>query len=259
MPPSTLKRFVLFTVATALAAAASPLSAPAAEKGMLVPPTPKEQASARLIFLPQEQSALDAPLRDGEWRILVTGAYSSGDRFAPEGFVLHRGDARLARLQGWDGLLLIDGDGRASLHDVSDVRHDGRRWNLRDREARRAFLEQARREGLSAVQSHLLINDGALDVKNAPGAPRFRRRLLFETRDGRIGVYDSSPRMMTLYEAAAALKEGVDPRFALNLDMGNYDFCETQSPEGSKLCGLLNRAGIGKLTNVLAITVTASR
>ena len=255
MPPSTITRFLLFSTATALLAAIAPFAVSASDGEMLVPPTPKDRASAELIFLPDGAGALDAPLRRGERRILMTGAYSSGDRFAPEGFVLREGDASLARLQGWDGLLLIDRGGRVSLHDVKDVRHRGRNWNLRERDQRKAFLKLAKQEGLSAVQSHLLINDGALDLRDAEDAPRFRRRLLFETRDGRIGVYDSTPHILTLYDAAKALQESADPRFALNLDMGNYDFCETQSAEGSRLCGLLNRAGIGKLTNVLAITL----
>ncbi|MEM9724524.1 MAG: hypothetical protein AAF909_03555 [Pseudomonadota bacterium] len=222
---------------------------------MLVPPTPKQQASAQLIFLPDEKARLDAPLRRGERRVLMTGAYSSGDRFAPEGFVVQRGDARLARLQGWDGLLLIDGEGRPSLHNVAGVGHGDRVWNLRDREARREFVQVARREGLSAVQSHLLINEGVLDLRPAEGAPRAVRRLLFETDDGRIGVYDTRPRALTLYEAAQALRKRVGPRFALNLDMGTYDFCEKQSAQGAVLCGRLRRDDIGKLTNVLAITL----
>lgn len=251
---SMIIRSALFCAATAFAVAA-PFAISAADGGMLVPPTPKEKASAELIFLPDGADLLDAPLQDGQRRVLVTGAYSSGDRFAPEGFVLRNGDSKLARLQRWDGLLLIDSASRPSLHDVAAVLHKGKRWNLRDKEQRKAFLKLAKKEGLSAVQSHLLINDGALDVKPSADAPRFRRRLLFETQDGRIGVYDSSPNSLTLYEAAAALRESASPRFALNLDMGTYDFCETQSADGAQLCGLLNRGGIGKLTNVLAITL----
>ena len=259
MRPTTIARFIAFSAVAALTAvltaAFAPAGARAADGGLLVPPTPKDVASAELIFLPDGAESLDAPLRKGERRILMTGAYSSGDRFAPEGFVLRQGDSSLARMQGWDGLLLIDEAGRASLHDVSNVRYRGRSWNLRRRDDRRAFVKIGAHAGVSAVQSHLLINEGSLDLKDAPNAPRFRRRLIFETTDGRIGVYDSTPRMLTLFEAATALRKSVNPRFALNLDMGNYDYCETQSPEGSRLCGLLNRAGIKKLTNVLAITL----
>lgn len=253
---STLVRMGLFAASTA-AAALTAAGAAAAEDGLLVPPTPKEQALGKLIFLPGDADALDAPLSEGERRVLVTGAYSSGDRFAPEGFVLRRGDARLARLQRWDGLLLIDAEGRLSIQDVSSVHHAGENYDLRDRPSRRAFLEQARDAGLSAVQSHLLINEGVLDLSPIPGAKRFRRRLLFETQDGKIGVFDTSPRALTLFEAAEALSAAQAPRFALNLDMGTYDFCEDQrAGVGPKPCGLLNRKGIDKLTNVIAITLT---
>lgn len=258
MLPSALLRLMRFSVATALAAAFAPIASFAAEEGrLLIPPTPKDQAAAEILFLPDDLAALDAPLKDGELRLLMTGAYSSGDRFAPEGFVLARGDASRARLQGWDGLLLVDGNGRASLHDVSHVRYGDREFDLRDRASRRAFVALAAQERLSTVQSHLLINEGGLDVKPMDGAPRFRRRLLFETQDGRLGVFDSSPKSLTLYEAAAALQKAENPRFAFNLDMGNYDFCERQTPAGVRLCGILPRAGIDKLTNLLAITVFA--
>ncbi|MEL6979262.1 MAG: hypothetical protein AAGM38_11350 [Pseudomonadota bacterium] len=233
--------------------------AAAASEPLLMPPVERERAEARLIFLPEDLAALDAPLAPNERRVLVTGAYSSGDRFAPEGFVLRAGDARLARLQGWDGLLLVDREGRASLHHVTAVRHGGETFDLRDRPARRAFLDIAEAEAISTVQSHLLINEGALDLSPKLGAPRFRRRLLFETADGRIGVYDSSPRLLTLYEAAADLKAEQQPRFALNLDMGTYDFCELQSPDGAEQCGALDRRRIDKLTNVLAFTLPADR
>lgn len=257
MPPSVLIRLIHFSVTTALAASLAPYAAFAAEEDqLLIPPTPKERAFFELLFLPDGRGAMDAPLRDGERRVLVTGAYSSGDRFAPEGFVLEKGDASRARIQGWDGLLLIDGAGRASLHDVSHVRYRGAVYDLRERAARRAFIDLAGGEELSAVQSHLLINEGALDLKPADDAPRFRRRLLFETWDGRIGVYDSSPNRLTLYEAAEALRAAQAPRFAFNLDMGNYDFCENQTAGGVKLCGLLPRSGIDKLTNLIAITVS---
>jgi len=59
---------------------------------------------------------------------------------------------------------------------------------LRDRAQRRAFVARAKQLGLSAIQSHLLITDGALDVRNVSGAPRFRRRILFSYADGSYGI-----------------------------------------------------------------------
>ena len=259
MPRSSAFRYTLFCVATAVVGAASPVGAGAAEGKLLVPPTPKEKASAELIFLPDGASALDAPLRNGERRVLMTGAYSSKDRFAPGGFVLKAGDSSLVRLQGWDGLLLVDAKGRASLHHMEKVRHWGENWNLRERGQRRSFLKRAKRDGLSAVQSHLLIKEGVLDLRESQTIKRRLRRILFETKDGQIGVFESSPRMLTLYEAAQAVRKQLKPRFALNLDMGDYDFCETQSAEGSTRCGFLNRESIGKLTNVLAITLPSNQ
>lgn len=216
------------------------------------------EARARILFLPDDADAVRRVADPGATRLTVTGAYSSGDRFGPEGFVMRRGQALNPAPQGWDGLLLVDASGRASLHDVSRVRLGERRFNLRDRTDRRAFLSAAGRAKLSAIQSHLLINEGALDLRPIADAPRFRRRLLFETQDGRIGVFDTSPRIATLYEAAAALLAALpQARMALNLDMGAYDFCERRIGPERRSCGLVAKIEHQKLTNLIELRVPA--
>ncbi len=234
----------------ALASATDPVRADA-----LLTPTARDAISAEILFLPEDTAGLDAAPSDDSQRLTITGAYSSGDRFAPEGFVIRNGDATHPWPQGWDGLLLIDGEGRLSLHDVSSVRVDNQVFNLRKKNRREPFLDLAAQQGFTAVQSHLLINEGALDLEPVEGARKFRRRLLFEMPDGRIGIWDTSPRMVTLYEAAAELNEAEAPRFALNLDMGAYDFCEKRTGAAEpERCGILTRSGLSKLTNLLTLT-----
>lgn len=250
---------VLYLLSTAVLACSALLTGANARsegRGMLLPATPADRVRADVVFLPTDEAALDRRPSQGETRLTITGAYSSGDRFAPEGFVIRRGDPSHPWPQRWDGLLLIDGAGRLSLHDVTRVEFEGERYDLRDRATRRRFLDKAISDRATALQSHLLINEGALDLKPVANAPRFRRRLLFQTADGAIGVYDTTPAAMTLYEAAVALKAEAAPRFALNLDMGNYDFCERWSGGARpERCGLLGRDGMQKLTNLLTLTV----
>lgn len=215
-------------------------------------------AQLDILFLPEDAGRLDAVPEDGATRLLVTGAYSSGERLAPEGMVIRDGRPTHPWPQGWDGLLVVAQSGAASLHAVSAVKWRDSIFDLRERSARERFLSTAARERLSVVQSHLLIRDGVLDLRPVENARLFRRRILFQTRDGRIGVYDTSPRSLTLYDAAAELQQRVDPAMAFNLDMGAYDFCERTVGGEAESCGLLRRDGLDKLTNVIELTLPAS-
>ena len=229
------------------------------EAGFLVPATPRADLDVRIVFLPERRDALETPPPEGAERLSITGTYTSAEQPIPVGFVLRDGLATTRQPGGPDGLLLIDADGRASIHDISRVAWSGAVYNLRDSGENAPFLEIAAAQRLTAIQTHLLINDGALDLRDIAGAPRFRRRLLFETQDGELGVYDTGARMMTLYDAAVALQEAAWPRMALNLDMGTFDFCERLSANGVERCGYLRRSGLDKLTNVITITRLVDR
>jgi len=186
--------------------------------------------------------------------LVITGAYTSGEKVEPEGFVLDRGKPFDPYIQGWDGLLLITPEGDLSLHHVSQVKFRGGLSNLRDKGQRRAFVARAKQHRLSAIQSHLLITDGALDVRDVSGAPRFRRRILFSYKNGGYGIYDSGDRALTLFEAATEVTDLFDPEMAFNLDMGSYDYC-SQTVEGAETnCGDLARSDTRKLSNILVFT-----
>lgn len=216
-------------------------------------------AKARLLFLPEDLERLDAPVPDGERRVVVTGTYTSGDAKRPEGFTIRSGDATRPYPQGWDGLLIVDREGKASIHDVSRVAYGGRVYDLRDRTSRRAFVAMAEARKLSVVQSHLLIRNSRLDLKRVERAKAARRRVLFQRADGRIGIYDSKPEVQTLYEAAVAVLDTAQPAMAINLDMGTYDFCEIKTEAETERCGALQRPHVKeRLTNLLELSIPAS-
>lgn len=183
--------------------------------------------------------------------LVVTGAYTNGERVEPEGLVIEEGDAFDPYIQGWDGLMLIEPDGALSLHHVARVRYRNSLSNLRDKAQRRAFVARAKQTGLSAIQSHMLITDGALDVRPVEGAPRFRRRVVFSYEDGRYGIFDSGSRALSLYEAGAEIQADYDPKMAFNLDMGSYDYCLLMKDGHKNDCGTLSRSATAKLSNVL--------
>jgi len=148
-------------------------------------------------------------------------------------------------------LMLIEPDGALSLHHVARVRYRNSLSNLRDKAQRRAFVARAKQTGLSAIQSHMLITDGALDVRPVEGAPRFRRRVVFSYEDGRYGIFDSGSRALSLYEAGAEIQADYDPKMAFNLDMGSYDYCLLMKDGHKNDCGTLSRSATAKLSNVL--------
>lgn len=149
----------------------------------------------------------------------------------------------------FDGVLVIDQRGGAEIYHRRNVRLSGLTYDLDDRDARRKFLIEAARSGGAVMQSHLLIVNGGVDVRPREDAPAFRRRILLQAKDGAFALYDSSPRALTLAEAAGEVAARYAPAMALNLDMGSYDFCR----RGEELCGFLNARSLGKLSNILRL------
>ncbi len=209
---------------------------------------------AELVLLAGDGKVPDISGKPGKQTLVVTGAYTSGEKIEPEGFVLDHGKPYDPYIQGWDGLMLITPDGKLSLHHVARVKFRGTLSNMRDRAQRRAFVARAAQLGLSAIQSHLLITDGTLDVRNVAGAPRFRRRILFSYPGGEYGIYDSGSRALTLFEAGREVLRRYAPLMAFNLDMGSYDYCSLTRNGREEICGRLSRGNTGKLSNVLVFT-----
>ena len=201
--------------------------------------------AVELRLLPEDAGLTPADALD------VTGAYTATDkrgdgRPKPVGLFVRNGEVISREYVRFDGVLTIV-DGVPALHHRRRVAFGDRRFDLETPEDRAAFLARTAARGADLMQSHLLIVDGNVDTAPIDGAPRFRRRILFQMSDGRFGVYDSSPRALTLHEATEELAAKVAPEMALNLDMGSYDFCS----RGGASCGALSLQATGKLSNVL--------
>lgn len=209
------------------------------------------ETTARLVLVGQEgvEPVAGSP---GLHRVTVTGAYTSGEKREPEGLFIVEGRALDPIPQGWDGVAVIDAQGRLSLHYAKRVDMGDERWNLRDKRSRAAFAKAAEQRGWSAFQSHMLVIDGKIDTRPREGAPRFTRRLLYTLADGTIGLYETPP--MTLHDAAVAVATAVAPRMAFNLDMGSYDYCRRDVGQRSEDCGTLLPSQTGKLSNVLVLS-----
>jgi len=246
-------RWIFSAVWIALSGQAHAAMCPGTNEGLLLHSCTASTEASLVVLEP------DAPVPDNlavsdKTTLVITGAYTSGERVEPEGFVLDRGKPFDPYIQGWDGLLLITPEGDLSLHHVSRVRFRGALSNLRSKAQRRAFVARAKQLGLSAIQSHLLITDGALDVREVSGAPQFRRRIVFSYPDGEYGIFDSGDRALTLFEAANEVADLYDPEMAFNLDMGSYDYCALTAKGTETNCGDLARSATRKLSNILVFT-----
>lgn len=197
-----------------------------------------EDPQAALHILPDDLDRLE--LSEG---VTVTAAYTGTETrenggHLPVGFIMREGEVISGNGGRMDGALVIDADGSATI-----TRRD--RLGLDSLVGRRAYAEVAATTGQSVLQSHLLITDGELDLRAVEDAPRFVRRILFQSADG-LGLWQSDG-ALTLYDAARQIEETCVPDMALNLDMGSYDFCFT----GGDNCGLLRAGDLSRLSNLL--------
>ena len=204
---------------------------------------------ARLLLLPEDAGA--PPVEPD--LLTVTGAYTATDRRddarpKPVGLFVRAGEVVSREYVRFDGVATVEA-GRLAIHYRRAVELGERRFDLEAAEDRAAFLDMAAARDASVFQSHLLIISGRVDTRPVDGAPVFRRRILFQTEDGGVGVWDSSPGALTLDEAAREVQARFKPAMALNLDMGSYDFCL----KGATLCGALAYAQTGKLSNMLQL------
>lgn len=192
-------------------------------------------------------------------RLVVTGAYTARDARAdglpkPVGLFVHGGRVINPNLGRMDGILIVDPHrGKPSLHHRERVLLDDRSYDLTRLEERRAFIAKASSDGASVLQSHLLIVDGQVDVREQEGAPAFLRRLFFIDSAG-FGVYRTTL-PLTLQEAADRLAHDLGPRMALNLDMGSYDYCTSAVDGADTVCGILGSDDTAKLSNLLVMTL----
>jgi hypothetical protein len=141
-------------------------------------------------------------------------------------------------LQAFDGLLLISPGGQVQIEAVDSLPFWGRTFQLASRKQDFLdFLRLARQEKLSLLQSHLLLQAGQLMTRPKPNAPRFRRRVLFRTRDGGLHLFDSFAEKLSLHQTARRLQETYQAWQAFNLDMGTFNFALEYGPGYSRNFG----------------------
>ena len=209
-------------------------------------------SAAELLLLPEE--AVDLVTPPESVSLAVTGGYTgtdtrAGGRPNPVGLFVDDGRIVSPNLARMDGILVIGADGQPRIHQATRVPLRERVADLTDPDQRLDFADWAGENGLSVLQSHLLIVDGRLDVRPQLDAPKARRRMLFTDKEG-WGVYQTTD-AVTLFDAAFDLQQRFRPGMAINLDMGSFDYCVETDAGVPTTCGVVDPGGTSKLSNVL--------
>ena len=246
-----MKAIIAFLALFALPATV--LACPAPQPGVIFASC-AALSQVRLALIEAEASAMSVETPDSALALEVTGAYTSGERVEPEGFFMVDGVTFDPYVQGWDGLAVIDAAGALTLHHVERVVLADTVYNLRQRGQRTAFVAAAEAAGASALQSHLIVVDGLVDVRPSADAPRYRRRIIATLPEGDYLLYDTGPRRLTLFEAAEEVAARFGASMAFNLDMGSYDYCRMRDAHGARSCGALDPGDTAKLSNLLIFT-----
>lgn len=153
-------------------------------------------------------------------RVITSAAYTSPFNI-PAGLTIVDGSVLNPALQAFEGILIIDDNGKVRLTTTNSVSVEGQDLRIaRSHADYVAFLAEAAKRRLSVIQTHLLIDGGRVAVEEATNQ-RSERRVIFETADHGIHLYDSRG-PQSLFEAATFIRNNYGAVTALNLEGGAY-------------------------------------
>jgi hypothetical protein len=158
-------------------------------------------------------------------RIVLSGAYTSPFNL-PAGLTIDQGITVNPALQDFDGLLQIWPDGHLQISHIEALQDSLKTLHIRTEFVDYLkFIQLAEQAKLTVIQANLLVNNGEVLVKDDRLLKKLQRRILFETADGGLHIYDSLDKEETLFESAQYLKDHFRAERALNLEAGSYSFC----------------------------------
>lgn len=190
-------------------------------------------------------------LKGSEFRLVLSGTYTS-PLGMPVGLNVLRGEVINPAIQKFDGLILLDREGQISLTHIDHLEYNLKPYRIRSSFSDyKSFLQKASKDRLSVLQSHLILNHGNILIQDNANGRKMRRRVLFATSDGGIHIYDSFEKDHSLFDAAKFVKDTYAAQIAINLDMGDFNFCTLNTPERFKNYSQLKAGTV--LSNFLII------
>jgi len=166
-----------------------------------------------------------------EDRFMFTGTYTS-PLGMPAGLAIGREGVINPFLQSWEGLILIQ-NGKIYLNSLFDL-HLGNRSlhvaeNFRDFQD---FVRHVEAQGGALLQSHLLVYEGRSALRAESNKRKMRRRVIFQTGDGGLHLFDSRDRRLSFEEVAGELIDKFKAEIAINLDMGGFNYFQHHKKSG---------------------------
>lgn len=157
--------------------------------------------------------------------IILSGTYTS-PLSVPAGLAINKAVIINPFIQNWDGLLIISPQNNVLFQNIKRLNYNNRNFNITNNANDfREFINVTSKENLQIIQSHLLINSDSIIVEDDASKGKARRRVIFETTDNGLHIYDSQDKLLTLFEVAVFIRNNFHAVNALNLDMGDYNFC----------------------------------
>ncbi|MEO0896735.1 MAG: hypothetical protein AAFY71_10080 [Bacteroidota bacterium] len=173
--------------------------------------------------LPVQRISSALPLQQSDHRLIMTATYTSPYGM-PTGLCISGGKVINPFLQKWDGMILIQ-NGKIRLAHIDQLPLPFSQIDIkRDYNHYKAFLEMATTSQMTVLQSHLLVDRGKVAVGGNSSARKMRRRVIFQTKDQGLHIYDSMDDLLSLKECAEILVNQYKANVAINLDMGGYNF-----------------------------------
>lgn len=157
-------------------------------------------------------------------RIIFSGTYTS-PLFIPAGLAIDGEKTINPFVQSWDGLLIIKSNKKIIFQNIHNLIYNNTYYNItKNIQDYKSFIKIAKDDKLKIIQSHLLIYNDSVIVENDGSKGKARRRVIFETADKGLHIYDSFDMPLTLFELASFLHDNFHPLNAINLDMGDFNF-----------------------------------
>ncbi|MBX2932007.1 MAG: hypothetical protein KF781_08690 [Chitinophagaceae bacterium] len=184
--------------------------------------------SVYLLFNKEKQSstALVKNLPNAKNRIVISGTYTSPYSL-PAGLAVDKGETINPYIQKWDGLLLIDKNSKPHILNIEELSFNFKSFKIKSNFSDYLkFVEVLKENKISIIQSHLIVYNDTICVEKDLKQAKTRRRAIFETKDKGIHIFDSFDKNFSLYELADYVIENYGATRAINIDMGDYNYCK---------------------------------
>lgn len=179
-----------------------------------------------------------------------TGTYTSPYKY-PTGLSISKGSVINPVVKNWDGLIVI-GEGKLSLHHLNLLKVNSKLLDIRTSYSDyMLFTKYAQKKNLSIIQTHLLVSHGINQI-NVNSKRIFRRRALIQTDENTIILLDTLNMKLSLYDFAYLIASTYKVKYAVNLDMGAYDYGFITMKNRQYKFGLLDNKRI--LSNTISFT-----